>query len=186
MSLIKQTKTNTHNKKSKRKLVNTSVLPIGKSYIDLLPDDVLTCIYGFKHQLEFIDSVNLVSKLKVALDSEIVDTRIPIKKLLQKATDKKLIYIDALAFDNTAFDNNKHNKDKLFKIGLNPNKIQLHRGMYCLCQLEIKFSEKVNLLVIDILNILYVLGLTKRTDKTLVDIISDNSSRSSVISLRLN
>ena len=72
MTLIKQTETNTH----------TSVLPMGKSYIDVLPDDVLTYIYGFKHQLEFIDSINLVSRLKVALDSEIVDTRIPIKKLL--------------------------------------------------------------------------------------------------------
>ena len=72
MSLIKQVK---------RKGVNTSVLPSGNSYIDLLPDNVLTYIYGFKHQLEFIDSINMVSRLKVALDSEMVDTRIPIRKL---------------------------------------------------------------------------------------------------------
>ena len=102
MSLIKQ---------AKRNVVNTSVLPRGNSYIDLLPDNVLTYIYGFKHQLEFIDSINLVSRLKVALDSEIVDTRIPIRKLLQKATDKKQVYIDVLPFDNTSFDDKENNKD---------------------------------------------------------------------------
>jgi hypothetical protein len=164
---------------------NTSVLPMGKSYIDLLPDEVLTYIYGFKHQLEFIDSINLVSRLKVALDSEIVDTRIPIKKLLQKATDKKQVYIDVLPFDNTSFDDQEDNKDKLLKIGFNPKKIQLHKGLYCFCQLEIKFAEKVDILVVDILFILYVLGLTKRIDKTLVDILSDNGSKSSVISFKL-
>ena len=70
-------------------------------------------------------------------------------------------------------------------MGLNTNKIQLHKGILCFCQLEIKFAKKVNILIIDILYILYVLGLTKRIDKTLVDILSDNSSRSSVISFKL-
>ena len=70
-------------------------------------------------------------------------------------------------------------------MGLNTNKIQLHKGIFCFCQLEIKFAEKVNILIIDILYILYVLGLTKRIDKTLVDILSDSSSRSSVISFKL-
>jgi len=172
-------------KKAKRNVVNTYVLPIGNSYIDLLPDNVLTYIYGFKHQLEFIDSINLVSRLKVALDSEMVDTRIPIRKLLQKATDKKQVYIDVLPFDNTSFDDKENNKDKLVKIGLNTNKIQLHKGLCGFCQLEIKFAEKVNILIIDILYILYVLGLTRRIDKTLVDILSDNSSKSSVISFKL-
>ena len=176
MSLIKQVK---------RKGVNTSVLPSGNSYIDLLPDNVLTSIYGFKHQLEFRDSINMVSRLKVALDSEIVDTRIPIRKLLKKATDKKQIYINVLPFDYTSFDDKKNNKDKLEKMGLNTNKIQLHKGILCFCQLEIKFAKKVNILIIDILYILYVLGLTKRIDKTLVDILSDNSSKSSVISFKL-
>ena len=142
MSLIKQ---------AKRNMVNTYVLPIGNSYIDLLPDNVLTYIYGFKHQLEFIDSINLVSRLKVALDSEIVDTRIPIRKLLQKATDKKQVYINVIPFDNTSFDDKENNKDKLVKNGLNTNKIQLHKGLFCFCQLEIKFAEKVNILIIDIL-----------------------------------
>ena len=94
-------------KQAKRNVVNTSVLPIGNSYIDLLPDNVLTYIYGFKHQLEFIDSINMVSRLKVALDSEMVDTRIPIRKLFKKATDKKQIYIDVLPFDNTSFGDKK-------------------------------------------------------------------------------
>ena len=168
-------------KQAKRNVVNTSVLPIGNSYIDLLPDNVLTYIYGFKHQLEFIDSISLVSRLKVALDSEMVDTRISIRKLLQKATDKKQVYIDVLPFDNTSFDDKENNKDKFVKMGFNTNKIQLHKCLFCFCQLEIKFAEKVNILIIDILYILYVLGLTRRIDKTLVDILSDNSSRSSVI-----
>ena len=70
-------------------------------------------------------------------------------------------------------------------MGLNTNKIQLHKGLFGFGQLEIKFAEKVNILIIDILYILYVMGLTKRIDKTLVDLLSDNSSKSSVISFKL-
>ena len=67
---------------------------------------------------QYIDSIYLVSRLKVALDSEIVDTRIPIRKL-KKATDKKQIYINVLPFDYTSFGDKKKtiktNQKKWFK-----------------------------------------------------------------------
>ena len=43
-----------------------------------------------------------------------------------------------------------------------------------MCQLEIKFTEKIQLLIIDILHIIYQLGLTKRLNKILVDIQAED------------
>ena len=68
-------------------------LTLGKSYIDYLPDGVIYSIYYYKHQLEFAPTLNILSKLRLAIDSEIVETRIPIKKLLEKATRRNHIYI---------------------------------------------------------------------------------------------
>ena len=52
----------------------------------------------------------MLPKLRIAIDSEIVETRIPIKKLLEIATNRKQIYIDVGPFDTTNTDN------KTFKI----------------------------------------------------------------------
>ena len=43
-----------------------------------------------------------------------------------------------------------------------------------MCQLEIKFTEQIQLLIIDILHIIYQLGLTKRLNKILVDIQAED------------
>ena len=42
------------------------------------------------------------------------------------------------------------------------------------CIIEIKFNDKPNILVFDVLHIVYQLGLTQRVGTTLVDIISDD------------
>ena len=76
------------NKKNHTKIKNYTV-PHGKSYIDFLPTEVLNTINLYHHQLIFKDSLNFIKKLRVVLDSEISDSKIPIKKLLKKATDKK-------------------------------------------------------------------------------------------------
>ncbi len=65
------------NKKKKKAVDNT---PVKNSYIDYLPDNILERIHYFKHQLDMIPSLNLLGRLRIALDSEIVTTRIPIKK----------------------------------------------------------------------------------------------------------
>ena len=46
--------------------------------------------------------------------------------------------------------------------------------MYNLCQFEIKSNDKINILVIDVLYIVYELGLTQRVGSTLEDISSDD------------
>ena len=76
--------------------------------MDYLPDGVICSIYYYTHQLEFAPRLNILSKLRTAIDSEIVETRIPIKKLLEIATNRKqiYIYIDVAPFDTSRTDNN--------------------------------------------------------------------------------
>ena len=130
-------------------------------------------MYYYKHQLEFKPTLNILSKLRIAIDSEIVETRIPIKKLLEIATHIKQIYIDVGPFGTTNTDNNSYNIQQEF----NTSKIQFHHGLGAFRELEIKFKEKVQLMTIDILHIIYQLGLSKRINKVLVDITSDDIHR---------
>jgi hypothetical protein len=140
--------------------------PVERSYIDYLPDNISERIYYFKHQLEMKPSLNLLTRLRIALDSEIVETRIPIKKLLEVATNKKQIYINGNQFTAPPDDN----KNEIIQNEFNTNKIQYHRGWGHLVQVELSLNEKRNIMVIDILYILLHLGFTGRTDKILVDI----------------
>ena len=81
--LNKQKQTHTNNKTqpktNKKKNVQTP-LPLGRSYIDYLPNDILTDIYKMKHNLEFKDTLNLISRLRVARDHDIAEAYIPIKQ----------------------------------------------------------------------------------------------------------
>ena len=91
---VKGKNINNQKKKKSSKLTKEIKLPLGKSYIDYLLDGVIHSIYYYKHQLEFAPTLNILSKLRLAIESEIVDTRIPIKKLLEIATNRKqYIYI---------------------------------------------------------------------------------------------
>ena len=60
-----------------------------------------------------------------------------------------------------------------FKTNL-ASKIQFHHGLGACCPLEIKFKDKVQLMILDILHIIYQLGLSKRVNKVLVDIKADD------------
>jgi hypothetical protein len=133
--------------------------PLGKSHIDYLPEDVMCKIYRFKHQLEFKSTLDYIKKIRIPMDNQLVETKIPIKKILQLATNKKQIYIDIVRF-NRPISDNAHIIQKQF----NTNKIEYHQGFGALCQLEIKFTDKINLSVLDILYIVYTLGMTKRLD----------------------
>ena len=169
-------------RRTKNSKESSSKIPLGKSHIDFLPDDILYNIYKFKHQLEFKPTLDVLSKLKLAVDSEIIDTKIPIKKLLEKATDKKHIYIDVLPFCSIS------NQSKNIEVQreFNTSKIEFHHGLGAFCQIEIKFKDKINLLIIDILHLINQLGLTKRLSKKLVDIeATDVHHKTSCIRFKL-
>ena len=78
--------------KNDKRNTNTNS-PTGKSYMDVLPDNILDKIYYYQHQLNFKDSLDFIKKLRIALDTDMYDSKVPIKKLLTKATDNNLIYI---------------------------------------------------------------------------------------------
>ena len=73
-------------------------------------------------------------------------------------------------FDTT----NTDNKSILIQKEFNTSKIQFHHGLGAFCELEIKFKDKVQLMMIDILHIIYQLGLSKRINEVLVDIKADD------------
>ena len=106
---VKNSKKSNNSKKLKsiknNKLTKEKI-PFGKSHVDYLPEGVLHNVYYFKHQLEFKPTLDVIAKLRLAVDSEIVETRIPIKKLLEKATNRKQIYIDVMPFNTPKNDDN--------------------------------------------------------------------------------
>jgi hypothetical protein len=161
---INKTKTSKRKPKSALKDAKT---PLGKSHIDYLPEDVMCKIYRFKHQLEFKSTLDFIKKIRIPMDNQLIDTKIPIRVLLQQATNKKQIYINIVRF-NRPTSNNDHIIQKEFNI----NKIQYHQGFDTICELELKFTEKTKLLILDILYIVYTLGITKapHIDKTLVHV----------------
>ena len=56
----------------------------------------------------------------------------------------------------------------------NTSKIQFHHGLGAFCELEIKSKDKTHLMTIDILHIIYHLGLSKIINKVFVDITADD------------
>lgn len=176
------TKPNNNKSRNKQKRNNRDNLPrdasSNKSYIDYLPEDILHTIHMFQHQLNFKDSLNFIKKLRITLDS---DTKIPLRKLLKKATDRKLIYIDVGEFDCSRFDNNTAIMKEF-----NTNKIQLHQGLLPrFTQMEIKLCEKTTLLIIDVLYILYELGLTKQINNKVVDVITEDLRKTAMVHFTL-
>ena len=71
---------NNQKKKTLSKVAKCIKLPFGNSYIDCLPDAIVYSIYYYKHQLDFGPTLNIRSKQWIAIDSEIIETRIPIQK----------------------------------------------------------------------------------------------------------
>ena len=120
------------------------------------------------------------------MDSEISDSKIPIKKLLKKATDKKLIYIDVGMFDCSHYNNSVDDMNKNIKKEFKTDKIQIHKGFLPqFTQIELKLTEKMTLLIIDVLYILYELGLTRRINNKVVDVITEDLRKSAMIHFTL-
>ena len=141
-------------------------MPQGRSYIDFLSDDVLQKIYKMKHQLEFNPKLDILDKLKLAVDCELIEMRIPIRKLLEKINTKKQLYIDVGHFTPPKGDKGR----EIIQNKFNTKKIAYYKGTGVSCELEIKFNDKVDLMVIDILHIIEQMGMSSRTNIILVDI----------------
>ena len=176
-----------NNKKNKKKNKSKhDTVPMGKSHVDFLPEEILYKINLYQHQLTFNDSLNFIKKMRIVLDSELSDSKIPIKKLLKKATDKKLIYIDVGMFDCSHYNDTVDDMNKTIKKEFKTDKIQIHKGLLPqFTQIEIKLTEKMTLLIIDVLYILYELGLTRRINNKVVDVITEDLRISAMIHFTL-
>ena len=73
-------------------------------------------------------------------------------------------------FDTT----NTDNKSNQIQKKNNTSKIQVHHGLGPFCELEIKFKDKVQLMITYILHFIYPLGLSKQIKKVLVDITANH------------
>jgi hypothetical protein len=170
MSTVTRPKAKAAGARSKRgrssKTKKEPPLPQGKSYIDHLPEDILYKVFKMKHQLEFNPTLDILDKLRLAIDSELIESRVPIRKLLEKTGTRKQLYLDVNNFTTP----NNVKGQKLVQEQLNTSKIIFHRSLGTMCELEIKFIDRVDLMVIDILHIIYQLGMTSRSNKILVDI----------------
>ena len=73
------------------------------------------------------------------------------------------------------FNTPTYNNDQIIQNQFNTNKNQFHQGLSPFCQFDIKFHEKRNSLMLDVLYIVYTFGLTKRIDKIHVDVIANDA-----------
>ena len=85
---VLQNKTITINKTKTSKRKPKSALkeekkPFGQSHIDYLPGDVMNTLYRFKHQLEFKSTFDFILKIRIPMDSQLVETKIPITKTIR-------------------------------------------------------------------------------------------------------
>jgi len=92
MPAVRCKNSNNQTDKTQVNLTKEIDIPFGKSYIYYLPDGVLYSTYHYRHQLEFKPTLNMLSKLRIDIDSAIVETRKPITNLLEIATNRKHIY----------------------------------------------------------------------------------------------
>jgi len=103
-------KKNRSNKKSKSK--KQQKLEFGRSYFDILPDDVLDLIYNFKHQLEFNPVINEFKKVEdIAIDNNLVDTNTGVLKLLKPIKEQKRLFIQMKPFKTDDVNETIYNKD---------------------------------------------------------------------------
>ncbi len=150
-------------------------------WIEHLPEDILNKIMGMKHQLEFRDTVKDINLFRVVANHEVIDTRMPIRRLLDVASDRKIVDISLFHFRETPQDTLQYNADKVKEeYGLSKIKIAYHfMGAF----VDIRFKERETLRNIDYINLIYHLGVVRNNTHTLVDVESDTSvSKNPVIS----
>ena len=150
-------------------------------WLEHLPEGILDNIMEMKHQLEYRDTVKDINLFRVVADHEIIDTRMPIRRLLDVASDRKIVDISLFHFRETPEHTLQHNADKVKEdYGLSKIKIAYHfMGAF----VDIRFKERKTLRNIDYINLIYHLGVVRNNTHTLVDVDSDTAvSRNPVIS----
>ncbi len=150
-------------------------------WIEHLPEDILNKITEMKHQLEFRDTVRDINLFRVVANHEVIDTRMPIRRLLDVASDRKIVDISLFHFSETPQHTLNNNADKVKEeYGLSKIKIAYHfMGAF----VDIRFKERKTLRNIDYINMIYHLGVVRNNTHTLVDVDSDTSvSKNPVIS----
>ena len=101
---------------------------------------------------------------------------------MKKATDKKLIYIDVGMFDCSHYNDTVDDMNKTIKKEFKTDKIQIHKGLFPqFTQIELKLTEKMTLLIIDVLYTLYEPGLTRRINDKVVDVITEDLRKTAMI-----
>ena len=139
--------------------VISNVLPLGASYIDCMPEDVLHTIFKNKHAMEYHSTLQMINKFKYAFDEDNFKTRIPIKHLLKPLTKRKIFHMDVeeyrgeIVFGATEEDVKKVEKDFNVKVNLNkPNDpLNIHTFNEFYTDVRVKWKEPRHVLVLDII-----------------------------------
>ena len=157
-------------------------IPFGKSHIDYMPDDIMRTIYHYKHQLEFKPTLDIINKLRIAIDNEITTTEIPILNLIKTGTKMKQVYITFSQYDASKAQQEAPRIQQELKL----KKLDscytpaLSEG-----EVEIKFFNKPNVLMIDVLEIMHKLKITPLGSQLLFNVVFDDvSNRTCNVRLR--
>ena len=156
--------------RSKKSKISTP-LPPGRSYIDYLPDDVMINIFKMKHQMEFQPVIKMLSKLQYFKDKTGLECTIPPSKLYKRATTKKGLYISIRGMDHSNFTNESDVNNEHIKKEYRTKKIKIINGCDILPIIQIKFTDKLEILFIDVLFIIAMIGLSNMvTFNTIIDV----------------
>ena len=89
-------------------------------------------------------------------------------------------------FDCSHFNNSLDDMNKTIKKEFKTNKIEIHKGLLPqFTQIELKLGEKMTVLIIDVLYILYELGLSRRINDKFVDVTTEDLKKSAMIHFTL-
>ena len=154
-------------KSVKKKQITTPKLEYGKSYIDLLPDDVLEKIFFKKHQLEFSGTLAEIKKVQEV--HEIIDNNKIVLQLLKNIPSKKRMMVFMKPFhteDSDIYLQNETTKNKY-----STKKITLSKTISSsLNYIEIEFIDRQKLKVIDMIKLITDCGIEIKDTSKLIDI----------------
>lgn len=95
-------------------------------YIDPLPEDIMTKIYRYKHELEFYSTLETIKKFTHLKPEGVLKSNIPLKILLSPVTQRKLFHLDVEQYEgDIEFKGDKEKLNALerqYNIKINLNK----------------------------------------------------------------
>jgi hypothetical protein len=165
--LITKQLINTRKRNQRANNSSAIVLPFGKSYLDLLPEDVTHRIFKMKHGMEFKPTVLMINQFKFAFEGEHFKTRMSIRSLLTILTKRKLFHLDVEQYEgDLVFNADKDvikNIENEYNVNVNMNKpndplnmLSYHNSY---TDVRIKWKQPRYVLVLDIICLTNALGL---------------------------